>query len=150
MIEQVGKSVFNNLPTAVAQNIHHILLADDDVDDCLLFKEVLDELQISSKFTTIQNGKQLMLLLNSDTPLPNILFLDINIPIKNGFDCLMEINENPKLKNLPVVIMSTSFTQIITDMLYKYGALNCILKSNEFSKLKTLVSNSLQLLFKPV
>lgn len=146
MIEQTGKSVFNNLPEMAAQNIHHILLADDDVDDCLLFKEGLDELQVLSKFTTIQNGEQLLQFLKSDEPLPDILFLDINMPRKNGFDCLMEIKENPQLKNLPVVIISTSFNQNIIDTLYKNGAQHYIQKPNDFFALKKLLHKAIMLI----
>ena len=126
-----------------AQNINLILLADDDVDDCLLFKEALDELQVLSKFTTIHNGELLMQLLKSDEPLPDILFLDINMPRKNGFDCLMEIKQSEKLKDLRVVMISTSFNQSNVDTLYKIGAMNYIHKSPSFSILKILINNSL-------
>lgn len=148
MIEPTGKPVFNNLPKVATQNIHHILLADDDVDDCLLFKDALDELQILAKFTTVHNGEHLMQLLNSDEPLPDILFLDINMPRKNGFECLLEIMETHELKTLPVVIMSTAFNQNINDRLRKNGASQYIRKCTNFSEFKALIGSSLQLIGK--
>lgn len=143
MIDKMGKSVLNNLPKVAEQNIHHILLADDDIDDCFLFKEALDELQILSKFTIVHNGEQLMQLLNSGERLPDILFLDINMPRKNGFECLLEIKQSEKLKDIRVVMISTAFTQSNVDTLYKNGAMHYIHKSPSFSHLKILIKNSL-------
>lgn len=80
----------------------NLLLADDDVDDCLFFKEALEELPINSNFSVVNNGEQLMkFLTDSQTTLPDILFLDLNMPRKNGMECLIEIRQNQKLKTLP-------------------------------------------------
>ena len=69
-----------------------ILLADDDTDDCIFFKEALDELLLPTKLMTVHDGEQLMhLLANESTELPDVLFLDLNMPRKNGFECLEEI-----------------------------------------------------------
>jgi len=73
----------------------NILLADDDIDDCIFFKEALEEFTIPSNLTTVNDGEQLMQILTDETnQLPNILFLDINMPRKNGFECLSEIKLN--------------------------------------------------------
>ncbi|MVM38046.1 response regulator [Spirosoma sp. HMF3257] len=64
-------------------NQWHLLLADDDEDDCLFFKEALSRLPIASDLTTVQDGEQLMqLLTNRADPLPDALFLDLNMPRK--------------------------------------------------------------------
>ena len=85
----------------------HIVLADDDNDDCLLFEEALNELLLPNQLTVVNDGEQLMLYLHENTTqLPGVLFLDLNIPRKNGIECLAEIKEDPELKNLPVVIFS--------------------------------------------
>ena len=74
-----------------------ILLADDDTDDCLFFKDALEGIPISIEFTAVHDGEQLMQFLNNETnPLPQILFLDLNMPRKNGFECLAEIKQNKK------------------------------------------------------
>ena len=64
----------------------NLLLADDDSDDCFFFKEALEELTISAKLTTVNDGVQLMKLLSTTgTPLPDALFLDLNMPRKKRF-----------------------------------------------------------------
>ncbi|MES2332080.1 MAG: response regulator [Bacteroidota bacterium] len=120
-----------------------ILLADDDTDDCLLFKEALDELPVSVRLTTVHNGEQLMILLNENETQHDILFLDLNMPRKNGFDCLSEIRQNKKLDGLAVIPISTSFEQDTVDLLYKNGAQHYIRKPNEFSQLKRLIQNGI-------
>ena len=66
-----------------------ILLADDDKNDQLLFKEALEELPVTTHLASVENGEQLMQLLNDGKELlPDILFLDLNMPRKNGFTCL--------------------------------------------------------------
>ena len=122
-----------------------ILLADDDKDDCLLFKDALDELPISVHLTTVHSGEQLMRLFNKNEKLPDILFLDLNMPRKNGFQCLTEIKQNEKLRELPVIIFSTSFDQDIVNLLYKNGAQYCIRKPNQFSQLKNLLHRAITL-----
>jgi CheY-like chemotaxis protein len=69
-----------------------VLLADDDADDCLFFKEALEELPLSTSLTIVNDGDQLMKwLLKNTSRLPHVLFLDLNMPRKNGFECLTEI-----------------------------------------------------------
>ena len=125
------------------RNLIQILLADDDKDDCLLFKDALDELPISVELKTVYSGEQLMKLFNKNEELPDILFLDLNMPRKNGFQCLTEIKENEKFKELPVIIFSTSFDRDIVNLLYKNGAHYCIRKPNQFSQLKKLLHRAI-------
>ena len=80
-------------------NTIHILLADDDEDDKLLFKEALDELSFSTQLSTVKNGQALMqLLTEKKEEFPDILFLDLVMPKKNGSDCLVEIKESEEMK----------------------------------------------------
>jgi CheY-like chemotaxis protein len=124
-----------------------ILLADDDIDDCIFFKEALGELVISTSLTTVHDGEQLMkLLTNEKTKPPQILFLDLNMPRKNGFECLSEIKQNNKLKNLPVVIFSTSFEQEVVNLLYKNGAQYFIRKPSVFLQFKEIILHTLLLI----
>jgi len=127
-------------------NLKHlnILLADDDTDDCIFFKEALGELMLSTNLTTVNDGEQLMQLLTNETnELPHILFLDLNMPRKNGFECLSEIKQNEKLKELPVIIFSTSFEKEVVNLLYKNGAQYFIRKPSEFSQFKKIIQQSL-------
>ena len=125
-----------------------ILLADDDTDDCLFFKDALEGIPISIEFTAVHDGEQLMQFLNNETnPLPQILFLDLNMPRKNGFECLAEIKQNKKLDAIPVVIFSTSFEKEVVSKLYENGAKYFIRKPSEFLQFKKIILHVLTLLF---
>ena len=66
-----------------------VYLADDDADDRLLFEEALLEVSGNVMLTIAKNGEQLMGILNTKTPPPpHLIFLDLNMPLKNGFECL--------------------------------------------------------------
>ncbi len=125
----------------------NVLLADDDMDDCLFFEQAISELAASTSFTTVHDGEQLMHLLNNETyQLPHILFLDLNMPRKNGFECLAEIKQNEKLKNLPIVIFSTSFEQEVVNLLYENGAHYFIRKPSEFALFKKIILYTFKLI----
>jgi CheY-like chemotaxis protein len=126
--------------------LHHFLLADDDPDDCFFFKEVLDELPVASTLTTVSDGAELMQwLLAKRENLPDLLFLDLNMPRKNGFECLAEIKLLKNLANLPVIIFTTSFDPAMVDLLYETGAHYYIRKPGEFSKLKKVIHKVISL-----
>jgi CheY-like chemotaxis protein len=125
-----------------------LFLADDDKDDCLFFKDALGELPVTADLTTVHDGEQLMSLLADEAivpPLPHVLFLDINMPRKNGFECLAEIKSNEKLKRLPIIIFSTSYEQDVVNLLFKNGAQHYIRKPADFSQLKKVIYQALQL-----
>lgn len=127
-----------------------ILLADDDKDDCFLFREALSELPVATNLVTVHDGEQLMNYLSEHTgELPNVLFLDLNMPRKNGFECLTEIKHNDSLKDLPVIMFSTSYPrdmgyeQDIIKVLYNIGAQDYIRKPEDFTKLKQVIHSML-------
>jgi CheY-like chemotaxis protein len=101
----------------------HILLADDDQDDCFFFSEALRKLDFATELTTVDNGERLMTYLSRNSAnLPDVLFLDLNMPRKNGAECLREIKQNKKMSDLPVIIYSTYLHHTVADQLYKSGA----------------------------
>ena len=125
----------------------NLLLADDDIDDCIFFKEALEKLPLSTHLTTVHNGEQLIQLLTKETnDLPYVLFLDLNMPRKNGFECLSEIKLNGKLKRIPIIILSTSLEPEVVNLLYKNGAQYYMRKPAEFSQLKKLIHQALMLI----
>ena len=125
----------------------NLLLADDDIDDCNFFKEALEGLPVSTHLTIVHDGEQLMRLLTKQTiALPDVLFLDLNMPRKNGFKCLTEIKLDRKLQHLPVIILSTSFDQEVVNLLYKNGAQYYIRKPADFSQLKKVIQQALRLI----
>ena len=130
-----------NQPTFI-----NILLADDDKDDCLFFKDVIEEFFPVASLTMVYDGEQLMHQLERVTAnLPDVLFLDINMPRKNGFECLTEIKKHPTLKKLPVIIFSTSYEESYAEQLYKSGAQYYICKPSNFEELKKIVQLAITL-----
>ena len=127
----------------------NILLADDDMDDCGFFKKAIEELPLVTTLTIVNEGEQLMqLLTNEANELPHVLFLDLNMPRKNGFECLSEIKGNKKLHQLPVIIFSTSFEQEVVNQLFKNGAQYFIRKPSEFSQFKKIIQQALTIIAK--
>jgi CheY-like chemotaxis protein len=128
----------------------NILLADDDMDDCIFFKEAVEDMQLPTQLSTLHDGEQLMQHLNNETnSLPDVLFLDLNMPRKNGFECLSEIKQSNKLKELPVIVFSTSFEQEVVNMLYKNGAQYFIRKPSEFAQFKKIIHQTITTLLGP-
>jgi DNA-binding NtrC family response regulator len=125
----------------------NILLADDDNDDCIFFDSVLGEIPLLTHFSCVNDGELLMEKLNKGQDnLPDVLYLDLNMPRKNGMDCLTEIKSNELLKALPVIMFSTSLDTEMVNQLYKLGAFYFIRKPSEFSQLQTVIHQSLLLI----
>ena len=131
----------------LSPRVLNILFADDDDDDRLLFEEALKELPLPTQLTTVENGNQLMeRLAQKRTKLPDALFLDLNMPGKNGFACLKEIKLNSKLEKLPVFIFSTANDPDMLNLVYKDAAHYYIRKPAEFSQLKKVIQKALTLI----
>lgn len=121
----------------------HILLADDDEADRLIFTEAFLELKIKTIVRTVNDGIQLMeSLREKGTHLPYIIFLDLNMPRKNGLDCLKEIRSDEKLKDIFVVIYSTSDNEKDMEETFIFGANVYIAKPNNFDKLKQVLERA--------
>ncbi len=130
----------------MALNTLNIALADDDEDDRFLFKDAIEEIKIKTKLSLFTDGKELMDYLSlPNVILPEVVFLDLNMPIKNGMQCLKEIRANPKLIDLSVAIYSTSSSEKDIEDTFVYGANIYINKPNTFKELKTVIEKVLQL-----
>ncbi|EAQ42312.1 response regulator [Polaribacter sp. MED152] len=122
-------------------NYIKVILADDDEDDRLFFTDAFEELKITTKVNTFNDGVYLMDHLNSaDITLPEILFLDLNMPRKSGMDCLKEIRANDRFKDIAVAIYSTSSSEEDVENTFVLGANIYIKKPNDFKKLKKVLS----------
>jgi CheY-like chemotaxis protein len=122
-----------------------IVFVDDDADDHFIFKKTLKEMGVSPELTILDNGEKLMEYLSKNLKqLPNVIFLDLNMPRKNGSECLTEIKHNKKLKDIPVIIYSTSFHHDILDLLYKCGAYHCIRKNTSNNETRKNIQYALQ------
>ncbi|HEX2922286.1 MAG TPA: response regulator [Bacteroidales bacterium] len=124
----------------------HIILADDDEDDRTFFKEALQEMKVKTRVTLVNDGIQLMNYLNQPgNSLPNVVFLDLNMPLKNGMDCLIEIRKNKRLKDLAVAIYSTSSSEEYIEEAFVKGANIYIKKPDDFNILKVILEQVINL-----
>ena len=120
----------------------NILLADNDEEDCFFFKDALAEIRPDIHLHIVNNGDDLLEYLHDhDSALPDIIFLDENMPGKTGIECLEKIRGNKKFKDLPVVIYSGSGVDKDVDASFRYGANIYIKKPTEFVKLKKMIND---------
>lgn len=118
----------------------YVILADDDEDDRLFFMDAFVEIKIKTKVKTVNDGVALMRYLNDEeNTLPHVIFLDLNMPGKNGIDCLKEIKNTDRLKNISIAIYSTSASEHDIEETFIRGANIYIKKPNDFSVLKKLL-----------
>ena len=121
-----------------------LLLADDDLDDCVMFEKALKELPIITNLQTVYDGNDLLKELSRENNgLPDLIFLDLNMPRINGVDCLNIIKKSEKLNKIPVVIFSTSVHEALARKLIDNGAKECIRKPSSFRDLKNVILNTL-------
>lgn len=119
----------------------NICLADDDQDDRLFFTDAFDELKIKTKVSTFNDGVELMNYLNdANSVLPNVLFLDLNMPKKNGLECLLEIKKNENLNDIAIAIYSTSSSEEHIEETFINGANIYIKKPSDFETLKKILA----------
>ena len=118
----------------------YVLLADDDEDDRLIFKEAFDNIKMKTVVKTVNDGMELMEhLTDNRNTLPHMLFLDLNMPRKSGMECLMEIKQIDYLKEIAIVIYSTSASEQDIEDTFVKGANVYIKKPNDFTTLKNLL-----------
>lgn len=124
----------------------HILIADDDEDDRIFFNDAINALKMETDVLTVNDGSQLLdYLKNPNTIVPHIVFLDLNMPCKTGFDCLKEIREDSKFKDLTVAIYSTSGSEEDIENTFVGGANIYIRKPSDFETLKKVLSEVLNI-----
>ena len=119
----------------------HILLAEDDSDDIMFFEEAINASSITAILVTVADGEKLMKVLSKvdSPPPPDVIFLDINMPKKNGKECLEEIRRKKIFDSVPVIMFSTSTSSSDIDETYKKGANLYIPKSFFFSDQKNIL-----------
>ena len=100
--------------------IGNIILAEDDIDDQNIFQIALQEIVSSIQTQFVSNGKELLHLLQ--THKPDILFLDLEMPYKNGLECLLEIKNDPRLEKIPVIVFSSTTKPSNIQTAYEMGA----------------------------
>jgi CheY-like chemotaxis protein len=112
--------------------VQKVLIADDDLDDIELLKEAINECSADIAISYVTDGNQLMDTLLS-TPLPDLLILDLNMPCKEGKECLSEIRANEHLKSLTIIVYSTSGTTSLQNECIALGANYFVTKPSQMS-----------------
>ena len=108
------------------------LYADDDADDLDILYEIVEMLNPAFKVITVRNGQEVVDFLESSVVLPDIIILDINMPIMDGRSCLKFIKKDPRFNSIPVIIFSTSTNQKDIELCYQLGALAYVEKPFTF------------------
>jgi CheY-like chemotaxis protein len=127
--------------------IRKFLLADDDTDDANLFCEAINQVSLA-ECNTVENGLELFKLLSKqNTDNPDIIFLDINMPMMDGWECLRKLKSSSDYSSIPVIMYSTSSAKRDIDMAYSLGAQLFLTKPEDFrelSKILEIVATSSQ------
>jgi CheY-like chemotaxis protein len=128
-----------------------ILIAEDDPDDRLMLKEAFAERCKSCLLCFAEDGVQLMRVLKGQERLPDdpgvicsdpdLILMDLNMPLKDGREALQEIKSNPRLRVIPTVVMTTSSDESDVHFCYQAGANSYIVKPSSYSGLLDVVSS---------
>jgi CheY-like chemotaxis protein len=124
----------------------HVLLADDDLDDCEFFSDVFKTSFPDVKLTVSNDGNILINVLESPpNPEADLIFLDINMPVLSGPECLQKIRTSLHLNKHIVVIFSTSSNPSDIQKMYSLGANYFITKPSEYNHLSKLINKTMSL-----
>lgn len=115
------------------QEITNVLLAEDDLDDVLIFRLALNKLPFTVELRHAQDGDKLFIMLKE--LIPDILFLDINMPCKDGIACIVEIRKNPEYNQMPVIFYTSYKNLNYIDQCYANGANFYLIKANSVREL---------------
>ncbi|SDL76465.1 response regulator [Maricaulis salignorans] len=132
-----------------ADRLFTFLMVDDDPDDRMLFKEACDEVRLRNPVEFLENGEQLVDYLNrkgpyaalTDQPLPGIILLDLNMPLKDGREALEEIKASAELRHIPVIVLTTSKNEDDILSSYGLGASSYIVKPVSLDRLMRVVNS---------
>ena len=112
--------------------IRSIIFAEDDEDDQFYFREAFHEINKEIQVSFVSNGNELMQLLKNF--LPDLIFLDLEMPYKNGLECLVELRNNPVLNKVPVVVLSSTMRPANIQTSYEMGANLFLHKSSRYAE----------------
>ena len=116
------------------------LLADDDHDDAELFNEALTTVNPSIKFHHVEDGHEVFqFLMNSKIEKPDVIFLDLNMPSMSGWQCLAKLKNDSSLKNIPVIMYSTSSNPREKEIAIELGATGFVTKPTDFKVLTKIL-----------
>jgi CheY-like chemotaxis protein len=120
-----------------------ILYAEDDPEDADVFKEAVKSIDPTIGCIIAKDGKEAIEILENAVILPDYIFLDVNMPLLGGRECLTQIKNRKELKNIPVIIYTTSNRQNDVKDFKSLGATEYIVKPNSFSQVLSSLSKIL-------
>ena len=121
----------------------NIFYADDDPDDLNLFRDVAESIARPIALSIHDQGDDLLNALHNSDPDNEIVFLDLNLPGRDGFDILREIRSSKDLEKVPVVIFSTTSDAGSVSKCLNSGANFYVQKSNSFTALKSSIEEAI-------
>ena len=124
-----------------------ILMADDDVEDCMLVRDAWEESRLANDLRFVNDGVELMDYLKrrgdyadrADSPRPGLILLDLNMPRKDGREALEEIKKDSELKSIPVVVLTSSQAEADIARSYDLGVNSYITKPVTFESLVEVI-----------
>lgn len=120
-----------------------VLLVEDDEDDVILFVNAIKEINNSLNVYQAKNGEEAFKRLNEINILPDLIFMDIDMPVMNGFECLKRLKQHNDYKNIPVVILTEFNNPEEQEFAYSLGASFFLYKLPDFPLFKKNISNML-------
>ena len=123
-----------------------ILLVDDDADDQVYFRDAINELNASLKCDIANNGREALDQIQQPPP-PDLIFLDLNMPVMNGYECLEFLKTEERYKNIPVVIFTTSRNKQDVEQARQLGAHLFFTKPTNFNTLCSKLNKILEMDF---
>jgi len=131
-----------------SEKTFNILIAEDDEDDYALISDAFKLSQNNCQISWVRDGEELMDFLdssdehdNSNKEKPALIFLDLNMPKKDGREALQEIKSHQKHKNIPVIVLTTSQAKVDIEMIYNLGANSFIQKPFKYADFRTMMEN---------
>jgi CheY-like chemotaxis protein len=126
-----------------------ILIADDDADDRMMIQEAFKENRLANDLRFVENGEELMEYLTRQgiyrnvqvSPKPGLILLDLNMPKKDGREALIEIKNNPELRGIPIVVLTTSKAEEDVYRTYDLGVNSFITKPVTFDSLVAITKD---------
>jgi DNA-binding response OmpR family regulator len=115
-------------------NVNDLILVDDDLDEVFIFELALDSVGFKGKLRHAEDGQKLFILLGHRTP--DIIFLDINMPCKDGVSCIMEVRRNPLFNSVPVIMYTSWKRQQDIEDSYSRGANFYVTKAGTIGELE--------------
>ena len=117
----------------------NIYLADDDLDDCTFFSNALEKAAPGSQLVAVHDGQALLVALRAIKAPPDLIVLDINMPVMDGYDCMRNLKADPLLREIPVAVLTTSSAEYDIERLFSLGANLFASKPGTYAGLVALV-----------